>query len=338
MTSIALEMGVPSAKDFKVVLAAGDYLVSMATVPTSDEARALPPFVIDPTDPSTYTGKAGAFHDRIRDIPLAPGESRRVDIHYVPFDANAYRGNRTAVVEVVLPDGKPAAGREIRVEYFFPHYFNIPLFVGKVPADGKIVLKNVGPGANQGLQSTGYSVLMGWDSLGTFQFKTKDQVETFKTFLPPVVGDMAPECEIINVSSGKRARLSDFRGRVVCLDFWATWCGSCQRPMKDLDALVAEKGDRLKGRVSVVPISIDDQPDLVTRHLAKQGWTHLDHYWAGDAESDGFKGTAPRAFVISQVPTTILIGRDGRILWRGDPTEKVDGKDLETWIVKSAAR
>jgi thiol-disulfide isomerase/thioredoxin len=337
-TQIAIEMGIPSTRDFKAVVPPGDYAVSMSTVPTGDESRALPPFVIDPDDPSTYTGKAGAFHDRKRDIALAAGQSQTVDIHYVPFDANAYRGDRTAIVEVLLPDGKPAAGREIRVEYVFPHYFAIPLFAGKVPADGKIVLTNITPGANQGPQSTGYSVLMGWALLGTFQFKTKDQVETFKTFLPPIVGDMAPECEIISVASGKRARLSDFRGRVVCLDFWATWCGSCQRPMKDLDAFLAEKGERLKDRVSVVPISIDDQAGLVTPHLKKQGWTHLDHYWAGNEEPDGFKGAAARKFVITDVPTTILIDRGGRIVWRGDPTEKVDGKDLETRIVEAAAR
>ncbi len=338
LRQIALEMGVPSTRDFKAVVAPGDYAVSMATVPTGDEARALPPFIIDPDDPSTYTAKAGAFHDRKRDIALAAGQSQTIDIHYVPFDAKAYRGDRTAIVEVVLPDGKPAAGREIRVDYVSPHYFAIRLFAGKVPADGKIVLTNVTPGANQGPQRTGYSVLMGWALLGTFQFKTKDQVETFKTFLPPVVGDMAPDCEIINVSSGKRARLSDFRGRIVCLDFWATWCGSCQRPMKDLDAFFAEKGERLKGRVSVVPISIDDQAGLVTPHLKKQGWTHLDHYWAGDEESDGFKGAAARKFVVTQVPTAMLIDRDGRILWRGDPTEKVDGKDLESRLVEAAAR
>jgi len=108
--------------------------------------------------------------------------------------------------------------------------------------------------------------------------------------------------------------------------------------MKELDAFFAEKGDRLKGRVNIVPISIDGQPELVTRHLTKQGWTHLDHYWAGDEESDGFKGAATRALVITEVPTTILIDRDGRILWRGDPTEKLDGKDLETRIVEAAAR
>ena len=59
--NIALEARVPLTRDFKAVVAPGKYAVSMETVPTGDESRTLPPFVIDPDDPSTYTGKAGGF-------------------------------------------------------------------------------------------------------------------------------------------------------------------------------------------------------------------------------------------------------------------------------------
>ena len=169
-----------------------------------------------------------------------------------------------------------------------------------------------------------------------FNFKTKDLTETFKFLMPPDVGDMAPDVDLVSVANGKHAKLSDFQGRVVCLDFWATWCGPCQQPMKNLDTLSAEKGDRLKGKVVLVPLSIDDRPDFVTKHIADRGWTHLEHYWSGNDINYGFENPAARAFVISGVPTTFLIDKGGRIVWRGHPMTKVGGKDLETRIEEAA--
>ncbi len=49
-----------------------------------------------------------------------------------------------------------------------------------------------------------------------------------------------------------------------------------------------------------------------------------------------FENPAARAFVISGVPTTFLIDKGGRILWRGHPMSKVGGKDLETRIEEAA--
>jgi thiol-disulfide isomerase/thioredoxin len=253
----------------------------------------------------------------------------------VPYDAEAFRGNRTAVVHVIKPDGKPAAGHEITISYLDSHYGGIPLFKGKVPPSGEITLKNIA--AKPPVGSSGpYMVLEKWDQLGTFSFKTNDLIETFKFLVPPDAGDMAPDVDLVIVANGKHTKLSDFQGRVVCLDFWATWCGPCQQPMKNLDQLSAEKGDRLKGKVVIVPLSIDDRPEFVTKHIADRGWTHLEHYWSGNDINFGFENAAARAFVISGVPTTFLIDRGGRIIWRGHPMTKVGGKDLETRIEEAA--
>ena len=58
----------------------------------------------------------------------------------------------------------------------------------------------------------------------------------------PRIGELAPQFELRNVD-GQAVRLSDFRGKVVWINFWATWCGPCRRELPDIARLAAEFGD-----------------------------------------------------------------------------------------------
>ena len=58
----------------------------------------------------------------------------------------------------------------------------------------------------------------------------------------PSVGELAPQFELRNVD-GQVVRLSDFRGKVVWINFWATWCGPCRRELPDIARLAAEFSD-----------------------------------------------------------------------------------------------
>ncbi len=299
--------------------AAGDYAVMLRTKPKARErsGKKFDPFAPNPA----------VFRD-YKDVTLGTGQTQRLDLHYVPFDEHVYRGDRMAVVQIAKPDGKPAAGRDVTIGYSDPHYGQIPVFSGSVPSSGTITLANVTAKKPEGLRGQPYMVRLGFDQLGRFGFKTKDGIETFKFLVPPNTGDEAPEIEFIDASTGKHRHLSEFRGRVVCLEFWATWCGPCQEPMRRLDELAAHEAERWSGRVAIVPLSIDNRAEQVKRHVAERGWTHLDHFWAGPVEDNGFSAAPARAFVVSGVPTSFVIGPDGRILWRGHPLQEVGGKKL----------
>src|SRR3984885_6638787 len=266
----------------------------------------------------------GEFRD-FHELTLVAGQTRRVDSLYSPLDLQAFRGHRRAVVRITKPDGRPAIGADVPITHFDRHYGRIPVFVGPVPQSGEILLKGITDRVPDNSWSYGgYLVWAGQRAIGQFKFESKSDAESFAFVLPPDVGDLAPDIDLVSVASGKHARLSSLRGKLVCLDFWVTWCEYCQDPMRDLD----RAADRWKDRVTIVPLSADEDPGRVTRHLKERGWNHLEHYWTGPWAPGPLDSAAAKAFVLDSMPTTILIGPDGRILWRGHPLAKVSGKDI----------
>jgi len=101
---------------------------------------------------------------------------------------------------------------------------------------------------------------------------------------------------------GRDLTLADFRGRVVLLNIWATWCVPCREEMPTLDALQEKMGG---GDFHVLPLSIDRAGmKIVRRFYDEIGLRHLDTYLAEDIR-------VMAAFAVVGLPTTILIDRDG---------------------------
>lgn len=106
---------------------------------------------------------------------------------------------------------------------------------------------------------------------------------------------------------GRERTLADFRGRVVLLNIWATWCAPCREEMPTLDALQARLGG---DDFHVLPLSIDRAGlGPVRRFYEEIAIQHLKMYLAEDIK-------AMQAFAVLGLPTTILIDRRGLELGR----------------------
>jgi thiol-disulfide isomerase/thioredoxin len=129
--------------------------------------------------------------------------------------------------------------------------------------------------------------------------------------------------------AGRPRALTDFRGRVVLLNLWATWCAPCRREMPTLDRLQAALGGP---DFEVVALSIDRAGiDAVRKFYGDVGVEHLGLYIDGT-------GKAASALGAVGVPTTLLIDRDGREIGRLAGTAEWDAPEMMAFIRRHLAK
>jgi thiol-disulfide isomerase/thioredoxin len=116
----------------------------------------------------------------------------------------------------------------------------------------------------------------------------------------------SPAPEVGFTLDGRPMSLADFRGRVVLVNFWATWCGPCVAEMPSLDRLEAELGGK---DFTVLTLSEDRNPAVIAPFYEKHGLRRLKRYHDPS-------GALSRAFGIRGLPTTVLIDRRGREVGR----------------------
>ena len=129
-------------------------------------------------------------------------------------------------------------------------------------------------------------------------------------------------------AQGQAHSLSDFKGKIVVINVWATWCVPC----RDEAPLLMQLAENL--RVRIVGINYKDQPDNARRFLGRYGNPFVA---AGTDES----GRAAIEWGVYGVPETFLVGRDGKIAFKlvgginPDNLERTLKPEIEKALAKS---
>jgi|GEM_PF-931155 len=132
--------------------------------------------------------------------------------------------------------------------------------------------------------------------------------QAVRAHLALATGQPAPDFTLPD-ASGRPVALSSLRGKVVYLDFWATWCAPCLAEMPASQAL----RQKFAGRdVVFLYVSLDSRVADWQRYLATHPTAGPNAVQLHDGSA--FEGAAAKAFAVQSIPSYWLIGRDGRIV------------------------
>jgi thiol-disulfide isomerase/thioredoxin len=123
---------------------------------------------------------------------------------------------------------------------------------------------------------------------------------------------------------GKMIALSSFKGKVVLVDFWASWCGPCRKENPNVVAMYKKYHN--KG-FDILGVSLDDDKTKWMKAYEADGlvWNHV-------SDLKGWECTAAKLYGITAIPFTLLLDKEGKVVAKG-----LRGEELEEKVVEALA-
>lgn len=123
----------------------------------------------------------------------------------------------------------------------------------------------------------------------------------------------------VNKLDGTECDITHEAGQVLLLDFWATWCPPCQKPMAHNQEMLETHGATWGGKVRLIGLSIDQTAQKVKDHVEAKKWTDVEHYHVRNG-----KCVADKEFGVNGVPHVAIVDTTGKIVFVGHPASRKD--------------
>ena len=152
----------------------------------------------------------------------------------------------------------------------------------------------------------------------------QDYKQLIEGYLKLPVGSLAPEISL-NTAKGVNIKLSSLRGKIVLIDFWASWCAPCRRE----NPTIAEAYKKFKGKdFEIYGVSLDNNIEAWTEAV-----NHDKITWIQVSDLKRWDSEVAKTYQIEAIPTNVLIDKEGRIISKG-----IRGEDLQSKIKEALSK
>lgn len=145
-------------------------------------------------------------------------------------------------------------------------------------------------------------------ALAAYYFFTPRSVSdsaTALTLIPPETASPVGDWSLVPLDGGPALPLSSFKGKVVFLNLWATWCPPCVRELPSIQSLYSQTSGAEE--VAIMAVSVDDSPDLVRQFLQKNQFSFPVYTAFGDP---------PPSLQERGIPFSVILDKEQRIRFR----------------------
>ncbi|NML68562.1 TlpA family protein disulfide reductase [Chryseobacterium sp. RP-3-3] len=138
------------------------------------------------------------------------------------------------------------------------------------------------------------------------------------------IGQQAPEITL-SKTDGSSFSLSSLKGKVVLIDFWATWCAPCVGEQPELKTLYDMFSDQVKEQTfEILGVSLDKNKESWQKAIDRFGIS-----WIQVSDLKFWKSPVAKAYEIEELPFNVVIDGQGKII-----AKNLHGKELEEFIRK----
>lgn len=138
-------------------------------------------------------------------------------------------------------------------------------------------------------------------------------------------GKPAPSFDLAGPAG--QVKLDKYQGKLVYLDFWASWCGPCRQSFPWMNEMQAKYGAQ---GLQIIGVNVDAKTEDARTFLASTPASFVVAYDQA--------GATPRSYGIKGMPSSVLIGPDGKVLFEHSGFRAADRAELESKIKSALAK